>query len=101
MPKGNWLEFGNPSPKEQPSSYCDIENKSNSRLRVEKTKAGKKGKTVTLISGLTFELDELKLLLKQLKTHCGTGGTVKEGIIELQGNHVDSVCKFLALKSFN
>tara|TARA_B100000700_G_C14502124_1_gene604606 strand:+ start:217 stop:522 length:306 start_codon:yes stop_codon:yes gene_type:complete len=101
MSKGNWREFESPSPQARLSSSSNIENKSDSPFRVEKTKAGKKGKTVTVISGVKLEVQQMKLLLKKLKIYCGTGGTLKEGIIELQGNHVDSVFKFFEMKSFN
>ena len=101
MVKGNWREFENPSSSDQASSLSNEKNKSISRLHVEKTKAGKKGKTVTIIRGLSLEINEAKLILKNLKIHCGTGGTVKEGIIELQGNHVKSVLTFFASKNFN
>ena len=58
------------------------------RVRVQRTKAGKGGKLVTAITGLEAPEAELKTLLKQLKATCGTGGTLKEGVIELQGDQV-------------
>ena len=57
-------------------------------VRVQRTKAGKGGKLVTLIKGLTAPEAELKQLLKQLKAVAGTGGTLKEGVIELQGDQI-------------
>jgi translation initiation factor 1 len=50
---------------------------------------------VTTISG--FDLDDrtLKLLSKQLKQHCGTGGSVKDGMVIIQGNHRDTVKELL------
>ena len=101
MAKGNWQEFENPLSQDQPSSFSNVENKCNSRFYVETTKAGKKGKTVTVVRGLSLEAEEFKLLLKKLKNHCGTGGTLKEGTLELQGDHIESVLKFLEDKSFN
>jgi translation initiation factor 1 len=53
------------------------------RISVEKRK---KGKTVTVISGLVLTDDDLKALAKLLKTSCGTGGTVGNAEIELQGD---------------
>ena len=47
---------------------------------------GRKGKTVTLVSGLQHNPDTLKDIARMLKEHCGTGGTVKERTIELQGD---------------
>lgn len=55
------------------------------RLRLE-TK-GRKGKGVTTISGLGLAEAELKTLSKQLKQICGSGGSVKEFVIEIQGDH--------------
>lgn len=55
------------------------------RLRIEK--AGRKGKTVTVIEGLPRNPDFLKDLAKEMKRLCGTGGTIAENRIELQGDH--------------
>ncbi len=55
-------------------------------LRVEKRQ---KGKVVTVISKLEPDGNDLDALAATLKTRCGTGGTVKDGQIELQGNHLD------------
>jgi len=54
------------------------------RLRIEKK--GRKGKTVTLVTGLRHNPDTMKEIAHILKEKCGTGGTVKEGNIELQGD---------------
>lgn len=59
--------------------------KQTARLRVEKRP---KGKVVTVVSGLSPEGNDLESLAATLKAKCGTGGTVKEGVIELQGDHV-------------
>jgi translation initiation factor 1 len=60
--------------------------KQTARLAVEKRK---KGKLVTVIRGLTAEGNDLPGLLKQLKNQCGAGGTLKEEILEIQGNHLE------------
>jgi predicted translation initiation factor SUI1 len=52
------------------------------------SKSGKKGKVVTVLRGLATEGNDLPDLLRQLKSACGTGGTLKDGVIELQGDHV-------------
>lgn len=63
--------------------------------RVSRSSKGRGGKTVTLVSGLA--LDELALvqLGKQLKAICGSGGTVKNGVIEVQGDHCEQVMQAL------
>ena len=55
-------------------------------IRVSRETKGRKGKSVTLIKGYQGTEDELKFLGKRLKQLCGTGGTVKNGVIEIQGD---------------
>lgn len=62
--------------------------KQTARLGVEKRK---KGKMVTVLRDLVDEEEHLSNLLTQLKNHCGAGGAVKEGIIEIQGDQADRV----------
>ena len=61
--------------------------KGNGIIRVGRQTKGRKGKGVTLIMGLPLDEDELKRLAKELKQKCSTGGTVKNGVIEIQGDH--------------
>jgi translation initiation factor 1 len=60
-------------------------------VRVRREKKGRKGKTVTTISGLPLGEEELRDLAKELKRKCGGGGSVKDGVIEIQGDHCDVV----------
>jgi translation initiation factor 1 len=60
-------------------------------VRVSRQSKGRGGKTVTLVKGLMLEATALAVLGKQLRTACGTGGTVKDGVIEVQGDHCDMV----------
>src|SRR5690554_1110557 len=55
-------------------------------VRLRRETSGRKGKGVTTISGVPLPEAELKALAKQLKKVCGTGGAVKEGVIEIQGD---------------
>lgn len=57
------------------------------KLRVQATRSGRKGKTVTVITGFESKPETLTKLLKQLKAQCGSGGTVKDGTLEIQGDH--------------
>lgn len=66
-------------------------------VRVGRETKGRGGKAVTLVKGLLLEPAALVTLGKQLKAACGTGGTVKDGVIEIQGDHVDRV--MVALQS--
>lgn len=62
-------------------------------VRVSRTKAGRKGKTVTLVTGLPPA--DLGDLAKELKRLCGSGGAVKDGVVEVQGDHRDKVANHL------
>ena len=63
------------------------------KVRLEKRR---KGKTVTTVSGLDPDANDLARLLKRLKSSCGAGGTVSaEGMIEVQGDHREAVAKVL------
>lgn len=61
---------------------------------------GRKGKGVTLISGLPVTGEVLAELGKRLKQRCGSGGTVKEGVIEIQGDHRQMVAEALAQEGY-
>ena len=56
-------------------------------VRIQREVKGRKGKTVTTVTGLPLKDAELQQFAKTLKRRCGTGGTVKDGIIVIQGDH--------------
>ncbi|MDA9015021.1 stress response translation initiation inhibitor YciH, partial [Porticoccaceae bacterium] len=60
-------------------------------IRIRRETKGRKGKGVTTLSGFNLDADKLKALAKQLKKTCSTGGTVKDGIIEIQGDHRETL----------
>jgi translation initiation factor 1 len=62
---------------------------------IRREKKGRGGKTVTVVYNLRLPPDELKALGKHLRQVCGTGGTVKDGAIEIQGDHRDRVAEAL------
>ncbi len=64
-------------------------------LKVEASRKGRGGKTVTVISGFQGKPEILADLAKQLKAQCGTGGTVKENEIEIQGEHKQKIAEIL------
>ncbi|MFQ5613224.1 MAG: translation initiation factor [Anaerolineae bacterium] len=64
-------------------------------LKIMRSKKGRRGKTVTVISGFVLTPSDLAALAKTLKTLCGAGGTVKDGGIELQGDHRHKVAERL------
>jgi translation initiation factor 1 len=69
-------------------------------IRVQREVKGRKGKTVTTVSGFQINADELKNLAAQLKRRCGTGGTVKDGVIIIQGDHRDTLIAELKNRGF-
>ena len=65
------------------------------KVRVKREVAGRKGKGVTTVYDLPLRDDELKALAGKLKKRCGVGGSAKDGVIELQGDHRDVVVEML------
>lgn len=65
-------------------------------VRIGRQTKGRKGSGVTTISGIPCDKSELTTLAKRLKKQCGSGGTVKDEVIEIQGDHRDSLVKILA-----
>ncbi|MBC8378787.1 MAG: translation initiation factor Sui1 [Planctomycetes bacterium] len=69
-------------------------------VRISKETKGRKGKGVTVITGLPLKSSELKQLARELKAQCGCGGTVKEEAIEIQGDHRDKLVELLKAKGY-
>ena len=101
MGKKNWIEFVNQEKKYGKVAKVDTFNK-RSKINISKQKKGKKGKTITLIKGFGTE-DEilLKELLKKIKVFCGTGGTLIDRNIQLQGDMVSKSVEFLRKEGFH
>ncbi len=70
-------------------------------VRVSRETKGRGGKAVTLVKGLDLEPSALLKLAQQLKAACGSGGTVKDGVIEVQGEHRDRLIELLAAQGHN
>lgn len=60
-------------------------------VRLSRETKGRAGKGVTVVRGLGLAEPELTAWARAMKAHCGTGGTVKDGVVELQGDHVAGV----------
>ncbi len=69
-------------------------------VRVGRESKGRKGKTVTLITGVPLGEDALKELASELKRLCGSGGAVKESVIVIQGDHRDTLVGDLKKRGF-
>lgn len=79
-----YSEFGSPQPDALSRPDPPI---SEQKLTVQASRKGRKGKTVTVVSGFQTSADKLTALAKTLKSQCGSGGTVKDQTIEIQGDH--------------
>jgi len=60
-------------------------------VRVARETKGRAGKGVTVITGVPLSIADIEALATKLKKRCGSGGTVREGIIEIQGDHRDVI----------
>ena len=63
--------------------------------RVSREKQGRGGKTVTVVRGLSLDAQALAAAGQALRAACGAGGTAKDGVLEVQGDHVDRVMAWL------
>lgn len=91
-----------PECRQPKNACCCQENADTNRIasldgivRIRRETSGRKGKGVTTVTGVPLAEAELKRLSKQLKQHCGTGGALKDGIIEIQGDHRETIKAFL------
>ena len=69
-------------------------------VRIRRETSGRKGKGVTTVSGVPLPEAELKALGKKLKKLCGTGGALKDGVIEIQGDHRERLKQALEQDGF-
>ena len=91
----------------QPVAQCTCKTNSAVRpatdgiVRVSLDTKGRKGKGVTLVKGVPLDAPALAQLGKQLKAACGSGGTVKDGVIEVQGDHRATVIAALQKQGYS
>ena len=69
-------------------------------IKVGRETKGRRGKGVTVITGVPLDYDGIRKLAKQFKQKCGSGGTVKEGVIEIQGDHRDRLVEELKILGY-
>ena len=100
MRKKNWIEFSNLNNTEKFNNKYEPLEKSEV-IKVFAQKKGKRGKTITLITGVRFN-DSIhkKEFLKKLKIYCSTGGKLCDDGIQLQGMMVDKVIYFLRKEGY-
>ncbi|MCS7018418.1 MAG: translation initiation factor [Cytophagales bacterium] len=80
---------------QQPETLAPAQQ--NLRVIIDRKRAGK---TATLIEGFVGKTADLEALGKQLKTQCGTGGSVKDGIIIIQGDWREKICEWLLKQGY-
>ena len=109
QPSGGWVystDSGRMSPAcRKPLAQCVCSQKSAATstdgiVRVSRETKGRNGKAVTLVKGLALDHAALTALAKSLKAACGSGGTLKDGVIEVQGDHIERVMALLKLHGF-
>lgn len=81
----------NPSPARRGGSLPPQQQ----TVYLHRESSGRHGKAVTLVKNLALSTDDLKALAKKLKEACGTGGTVKDGVIEIQGEQREKMAEVL------
>ena len=77
-----------------------IKNPAKQGVRIQRESKGRGGKSVSVITGLTLPADELKVLGKKLNAQLGTGGAIKDGNIEIQGDHREKLLLLLEQAGF-
>jgi len=82
--------------KKNQSGYPD-----DGTVRIRREVKGRKGKTATVIIGLPLDGNDLKQFAKKLKQRCGTGGSVKEGAIIIQGDHRNTILDEIKKKGYS
>ena len=89
-----YREFGNDNSAAVERAVLELPV-SQQNLRVQASRKGRKGKTVTVITGFQAKPETIAALLKQLKAQCGAGGTVRDNEIEIQGDHKQKLVEVL------
>jgi translation initiation factor 1 len=89
----------------KPAAACSCRRATGARpgdgiVRVGRETQGRKGKGVTVVTGLPLAEEALQKLAGELKRKCGSGGTCKDGVIEIQGEHRDALVEYLTAQGF-
>ena len=87
MRKDSQLVYSTESGRIKPQESDPEPTETDGIVRIRRETKGRKGKGVTTLSGFDLNPGALKQLAKQLKQHCSTGGAIKDGVIEIQGDH--------------
>lgn len=100
MPKNSRLVYSTDQGRIKEAPTPEKAPEGDGIVRLHRESKGRGGKGVTLVKGLPLKADELKTLAKELKQVCGTGGTVKDGVIEIQGEQREKLKPVLEKKGY-
>ncbi len=100
MKKHSRLVYSTDKGRIAPAPEAPTRDPIKDHVQLKRESKGRGGKTVTLVTDLPLTAEEIKTLAKKLKQLCGTGGTVKDDIIEIQGEHREKIRPFLESKGF-
>lgn len=87
----NRLVYSTQTGRIQSKEHSKPSIKTDGIVRIRRETKGRKGKGMTTVTGLELDEKELKKLCSQLKKMCGTGGAIKSGVIEIQGDNRDKI----------
>jgi translation initiation factor 1 len=87
--------------KARPADVVRAREAKGGRVKVRREIGGRRGKTVTTVAGVPLPDAGLRELAGRLKKRCGVGGSVKDGVIELQGDHRDVVLEVLRAEGYD
>jgi len=90
----------------QPKANCSCRQKKinysgEGSIRIRREVKGRRGKTMTVISGIPLQNKELSALATILKQKCSSGGSVKDGLVLIQGNHVQTIIDILRKQGYS
>src|SRR5690348_14855001 len=94
-----WSSDGGDRRRDRPTGRAPVT--AGGRVKVRREVAGRRGKAVTTVSGVPLDDAGLKELAGRLKKRCGVGGSAKDGVIELQGDHRDVVVELLRADGYD
>lgn len=95
-----YSEFGSPGNADAFTRGVPDLPPNQQNLRIQATRKGKGGKTVTVITGFQAQPDGLADLLKKLKSQCGSGGTARDNELEIQGDHKQKLLEILVMLGY-
>ena len=100
MSRDSQLVYSTETGRIKPQDKQPESTQSDGIVRIRRETKGRKGKGVSTLSGIDLDPSTLKQLAKQLKQLCSTGGSIKNGVIEIQGDHRDKLKAELEKRHF-